>query len=101
MCYCVNVLRKPESHYTCIVDAETGIITNRMKLNREIKSRYTLIILVKDGGVIPQQATRILEVIVNDTDDNIPLFKRDVVSIIFFIKEFLDVVYAVDKRKKN
>lgn len=56
-----------------------------MKLNREIKSRYSLIILVKDGGVIPQQATRILEVIVNDTDDNIPLFKRDVVGIIFFL----------------
>lgn len=82
MCYCV---KRTSIALYFIVDAETGIITNRMKLNREIKSRYSLIILVKDGGVIPQQATRILEVIVNDTDDNIPLFKRDVVGIIFFL----------------
>ena len=61
-------------------DSRTGVITTRVKLNRELKSNYSFILIIRDGGAIPQQATKIFEIRVNDTDDNLPLFKRAVVS---------------------
>lgn len=69
---------------TCVIfflDSKSGLITTRMKLNRELKSNYSLILVIKDGGVIPQQATKVFQIRVNDTDDNIPMFKRAVVSL--------------------
>ncbi len=38
---------------------------------------------MKDGGVVPQQATTILHIKVNDTDDNMPQFQRAVVKDCF------------------
>lgn len=56
------------------------MITTNKKLDREKKSSYSLIILLSDRGTVPQQATRVLHVNVNDVDDNVPLFDRAVVN---------------------
>lgn len=61
------------------LDSKTGVITSKIKLDREFKEMYSLMIMVKDEGVIPQQATRVLRIHVKDVDDNVPLFKRSVV----------------------
>ena len=62
-------------------DSKTGVITTRVKLDREVKSNYSLVLVVKDGGMVPQQVTKVFHITVQDVDDNVPLFKRSVVSI--------------------
>lgn len=44
-----------------------------------MKNKYSLIVLIRDNGLVPQQVTRTLRVHINDTDDNVPLFERAVV----------------------
>lgn len=56
------------------------MITTNKKLDREKKNSYSLIILLSDRGSVPQQATRVLHVNVNDVDDNVPLFDRALVN---------------------
>ncbi|XP_017888603.1 cadherin-23 [Ceratina calcarata] len=58
------------------INSETGLITTRKLLDRETKDSYTLILVAQDLGSPPQQATRVLQVIVNDIDDHKPHFKR-------------------------
>lgn len=62
------------------INSETGLITTRKLLDREVKDSYTLILVAQDLGVPPQQATRVLQVIVNDIDDHKPHFKRSLDS---------------------
>lgn len=63
-----------------MTDTETGLITIKQTLDREEKDRYTLVLVVQDMGLVPQQATRLLHVIVTDIDDHKPVFKRTLVS---------------------
>ncbi|XP_076753802.1 cadherin 74A [Xylocopa sonorina] len=62
------------------INSETGLITTRKLLDRETKDSYTLILVAQDLGSPPQQATRVLQVIVNDIDDHKPHFKRNLDS---------------------
>lgn len=62
------------------INSETGLITTRKLLDRETKDSYTLILVAQDLGEPPQQATRVLQVIVNDIDDHKPHFKRNLDS---------------------
>ncbi|KAK0090985.1 hypothetical protein PV326_003908 [Microctonus aethiopoides] len=62
------------------INGETGLITTRKLLDREIKDSYTLILIAQDLGDPPQQASRVLQVIVNDIDDHKPHFKRNLDS---------------------
>lgn len=62
------------------INSETGLITTRKLLDRETKDSYTLILVAQDLGSPPQQATRVLQVLVNDIDDHKPYFKRNLDS---------------------
>jgi len=67
------------------IDSETGLITTKTILDREIQDKYTLVLVAKDLGDVSQQSTKIFNVIVTDIDDNKPVFNRSVVSVIFDI----------------
>ncbi|KAG7208603.1 hypothetical protein KM043_014812 [Ampulex compressa] len=62
------------------ISTDTGLITTRKLLDREAKDSYTLILVAQDLGMPPQQATRVLQVIVDDIDDHKPHFKRSLDS---------------------
>ena len=51
-----------------------------MKLDRETRANYTLILDVSDLGSPPQQTSRLLNVVVTDIDDHAPEFNRQKVS---------------------
>ncbi|KAL0099048.1 hypothetical protein PUN28_020237 [Cardiocondyla obscurior] len=63
------------------INSDTGLISTRKLLDRETKDSYTLILVAQDLGDPPQQATRVLQVIVNDIDDHKPHFKRNLDSL--------------------
>lgn len=63
------------------IDLETGLITTKGILDRELQDKYTLVLVAKDLGDVPQQSTKIFNVIVTDIDDNKPAFNRSIVSI--------------------
>ena len=71
------------------IHEETGLITTKTLLDRETKDSYTLILVAQDLGDPPQQATRILQVKVQDIDDHKPHFKRSFYSppLEFSVKE--------------
>ena len=58
------------------IDPVTGILTTRVKLDREEREEYTLILNVNDLGSPPQQTSRLLRVRVRDIDDHAPVFQR-------------------------
>lgn len=62
------------------INSDTGLISTRKLLDRETKDSYTLILVAQDLGEPPQQATRVLQVIINDIDDHKPHFKRSLDS---------------------
>lgn len=78
------------------IDSETGLITTKAILDREIQDKYTLVLVAKDLGDVPQQSTKIFNVIVTDVDDNKPVFNRSVVGILnyvsFLFREHLRIV---------
>ncbi|XP_066594844.1 cadherin-87A [Prorops nasuta] len=73
------------------INSETGLITTRKLLDREAKDSYTLILVAQDLGNPPQQATRVLQVIVNDIDDHKPHFKRGLDSPPIELRVFEEV----------
>jgi hypothetical protein len=48
----------------------------QVKLDRETRANYTLILDVSDLGIPPQQTSRLLTVVVTDIDDHAPEFNR-------------------------
>ena len=48
----------------------------KVKLDREERSNYTLIIDVSDLGSPQQQTSTVLTVVVEDEDDHVPQFNR-------------------------
>lgn len=64
------------------IDPETGLITTKAILDRELQEKYTLVLVAKDLGDVPQQSTKIFNVIVTDVDDNKPVFNRSIVNIL-------------------
>lgn len=75
------------------INSETGLITTKAILDRELQDKYTLVLVAKDLGDIPQQSTKVFNVIVSDVDDNKPVFNRSIVSLIvdFFLILFLAI----------
>lgn len=63
------------------IDSETGLITTTSILDREIQDKYTLVLVARDLGDVPQQSTKVFNVIITDVDDNKPVFNRSIVSI--------------------
>lgn len=51
-------------------------MTTKARLDRETKASYSLILVARDQGTPPQQATRRLHVVVRDIDDHPPQFIR-------------------------
>ena len=58
------------------LDPVTGVLSTRVKLDREERDQYTLILDVADLGSPPQQTSRLLKVVVGDVDDHEPVFAR-------------------------
>ena len=52
------------------------MIDLKVKLDREERSNYTLIIDVSDLGSPQQQTSTVLTVVVEDEDDHVPQFNR-------------------------
>ncbi|XP_071439918.1 cadherin-87A [Hetaerina americana] len=77
---------------TFAINRDTGLITTKKQLDREKKDRYTLILEASDGGEPPQQASKVLDVIVEDVDDHRPIFKRSVDEdpVVFRIREEIE-----------
>lgn len=83
------------------INPETGLITTKGILDRETQDQYTLVLVARDMGDVPQQSTKIFNVIVTDVDDNKPVFNRSVVNgswnferfIVFFLKIYLIYIF--------
>ena len=58
------------------IHPETGILSTKVKLDREERQNYTLILDISDLGSPAQQTSRLMNVIVTDVDDHAPIFKR-------------------------
>ncbi|KAG1683801.1 Cadherin-23 [Nymphon striatum] len=79
------------------IDPVTGVITTKQNLDRETKQQYALIIVAYDLGDNPQEASRVLDVIVLDVDDNKPRFDRPLDNIkaaeMWFLRRKLRISY--------
>lgn len=71
----VGVLSVSSSVVRFVLDAETGRVTLRGKLDFELMRRYTLTILARDGG--GEETTGRLRVNVLDVNDNVPTFQKE------------------------
>lgn len=58
------------------IGEQSGLITTRFAIDREIKSMYNIIIEASDRGVPHQAVSRVLQINVLDIDDHEPLFIR-------------------------
>uniref|UniRef100_A0A8C9TP09 Protocadherin-16 n=1 Tax=Scleropages formosus TaxID=113540 RepID=A0A8C9TP09_SCLFO len=56
------------------INSQTGEISTRTALNRELQSSYQLVVVVQDGGTPPRSATGTAHVTVLDENDNAPAF---------------------------
>ncbi|XP_077101784.1 cadherin EGF LAG seven-pass G-type receptor 2-like [Siphateles boraxobius] len=59
------------------IDADSGAVTTRMELDYEDQVSYTLAITARDNGIPQKSDTTYLEILVNDVNDNSPVFLRD------------------------
>ncbi len=57
------------------LDAETGWVTLRDRLDYELMRRFTLTILARDGG--GEETTGRLRINVLDVNDNAPVFQKE------------------------
>lgn len=86
------------------IDAETGVLSTKVKLDREERQNYTLILDISDLGSPPQQTSRLMSVVVTDVDDHAPVFKRQRNSVPVELEVMEEIplaskigqVYAVD-----
>ncbi|XP_043569630.1 cadherin EGF LAG seven-pass G-type receptor 1 isoform X1 [Chiloscyllium plagiosum] len=59
------------------INPDTGTITTQMELDYEDQASYTLAITARDNGIPQKSDTTYVEILVNDANDNIPQFVRD------------------------
>ncbi|XP_018652112.1 putative cadherin [Schistosoma mansoni] len=59
------------------IDSHTGIITTMDIFDREVKEKYTLIALAVDHGNPPLTGTATVQIIINDLNDNGPVFSTN------------------------
>lgn len=63
--------------------AANGSIYTKVPLDRELRSRYDVVVEASDGAVDPRRTALTLSVLVTDVDDNSPVFTQEtyVVSV--------------------
>ena len=87
------------------LDPESGVLSTKVKLDREERSNYTLILDVSDLGSPPQQTSTLLTVVVTDEDDHEPVFNRQRVSnelaVVHFICYDLIVSFFFHYKKNS
>ena len=77
------------------VDTQTGIVRLVRKLDRERWSAYNLTVAVSDLGY-PRRTTFLrVHVVVNDVNDNAPIFDKDV--YLFEIPENVEIGYRIQR----
>uniref|UniRef100_A0A9J8CP41 Cadherin EGF LAG seven-pass G-type receptor 2 n=2 Tax=Cyprinus carpio TaxID=7962 RepID=A0A9J8CP41_CYPCA len=59
------------------IDSDSGAVTTQMELDYEDQVSYTLAITARDNGIPQKSDTTYLEILVNDVNDNSPVFLRD------------------------
>ncbi|TRY85999.1 hypothetical protein DNTS_029345, partial [Danionella cerebrum] len=59
------------------IDADSGAVTTQMELDYEDQLSYTLAITAQDNGIPQKSDTTYLEILVNDVNDNSPVFLRE------------------------
>ncbi|CAI2730595.1 unnamed protein product [Schistosoma spindalis] len=59
------------------IDSHTGIITTMDMFDREVKEKYTLTALAVDHGNPPLSGTATVQIIINDLNDNEPVFSTN------------------------
>ena len=57
-------------------------MSTKVKLDREERQNYTLILDIEDLGSPPQQTSTLMHVVVTDVDDHAPVFRRQRVSLL-------------------
>ncbi|XP_068725251.1 protocadherin-like protein isoform X1 [Montipora capricornis] len=75
---------RKESYDDFDLDSVTGLITTKMVFDRERSGRYTLIVEARDHGKVPKKSSCLINVIINDQNDNAPVFKHAVYNISVF-----------------
>lgn len=58
------------------IDATSGVITVKSKLDRETYAEYFLTIQARDSGVPSLSTTAVVTVTINDVNDNAPVFSQ-------------------------
>ena len=75
---------RKESYDDFALDSVTGLITTKVVFDRERSGRYTLIVEARDHGKVPKKSSCLINVIINDQNDNAPVFKHSVYNISVF-----------------
>ncbi|XP_038820726.1 protocadherin-16-like [Salvelinus namaycush] len=58
------------------INPVTGVISTTKTLDRETQDHYTLTVSARDGGLPPNFAKVVVRVLVQDENDNVPVFAR-------------------------
>ncbi|XP_061767767.1 protocadherin-15a isoform X1 [Nerophis ophidion] len=69
------------NHPDLFVISANGSIYTRVPLDRELRSRYELVVEASDGAVDPRRTTLTLTVEVKDIDDNSPVFSQQAYAV--------------------
>lgn len=73
-----------ESYDDFALDNATGLITTRKVFDRERSGRYTLIVEARDHGKVSKKSSCLVAIIINDQNDNAPVFERSMYNISVF-----------------
>lgn len=66
------------------IDSSSGQISTHVKLDREEKSEYELIVVASDSSLINPRTTRVnVTVVVLDANDNSPFFSKDMLTTVY------------------
>ncbi|XP_051903998.1 protocadherin-16-like [Hippocampus zosterae] len=71
------------------INSQTGEISTRRALDRERRSSFRLVVVVRDGGTPPRSATGTAHVSVLDENDHAPAFARPDAELVFQVNEGL------------
>ncbi|KAM4697236.1 protocadherin-16 [Discoglossus pictus] len=63
------------------LDSDTGILTTKIQLDREVKELYTLTVYARDHGSPPRVAEVGVQISVEDVNDHKPSYERDEVYL--------------------
>ena len=66
------------------IDSSTGQISTRIKLDREERAEYELVVVASDSSLTNPRATSVnVTVAVLDSNDNSPVFSKDMPSVVY------------------